>query len=262
MRTVWKVIIHVIFLMFWLYYVYSQLKKYNSEKKNHVFDTEMKEFIEFPFLPPFRICSQNTTKEIHTPSILETLNIQKCVVYQQTNTAHEPLFMVVEFESSDRKIYFQLPQYGYFTTIAIAPFNYFSHIQISVVQTERLLVSDTLFHDAIKKIQNEFEFKLLGSQRIRSIFNSTAKNIAGFYLTTEKRYFLKHEKERYPYFEMISWILAMLGFYELLARLIIFLFSSCSCCSGGEAIQQLELESNPQHDPRRLNYTLINQDFQ
>jgi hypothetical protein len=268
MRTVWKVIIHVIFLILWLFYVYTQLKKYTSEKTNRVFDTEMREFNEkeFPFPPLFRICSKKTIKELHTTPILQTNNTQNgtCVNYRPNSSVQDGLFMVVEFESVDDKISFQYLDkekfYFYFIKVAIAPVDYFSHIQISVIQTERLLESGNLFFNPTKEIQNEYEFKLLGFQG-RSIFNSTAKNIAGFLLTTQKRYFLKHEKEGYPYFEMISWILAMLGFYELLARLIIFLLSSCSCCSGGEAIQQLELESNP-HDPRRLNYTLINQDFQ
>jgi hypothetical protein len=256
MRTACKVFIHFIFFLIWLFYSFLQIKKLQSEENREYFsNTELKTFKkenEFPLPDIFQICSSKSIKPLISKPNLPwnyTQNSAKenCIDYK---TNHFPASLIlVEFENNEKKI----SLHEIYGRVAFASRGFISQIVISLEQTKKLITPARLLSSEKTKILNRYIYSFLGIQRVKNIFNTSNTNVAGFYFTTHSQYILIREEEKYTYLECLSWILAMLGFFELIARLIIFVFSSC-CCSND--VRQLT-PIDDENDPRKLNYSLL-----
>jgi len=105
-----------------------------------------------------------------------------------------------------------------------------------------------------EKVEEKYTFKINGIQSAESYNNSS--NV-GFGLIPNLQYFEKTEYSTYSFYELVSWILAMLAFFELLARLIIFLAESFVSYFSKKS-KNLNSVSEPMSHPSHRDYALLN----
>eukprot|EP01080_Neovahlkampfia_damariscottae_P007874 gene7874-12343_t len=131
---------------------------------------------------------------------------------------------------------------------------FFLNLQISVTIRHYLKKKFNLDFLKYEEVRT-YTFKINGVQNPKFYGNSS--NIIGFGLTPNRQYFEKTEYSRYSFNELVSWILAMLGFFELLARLIIFLGEGFVAYFSKKS-KNLNSVSEPMSHPNHRDYALLN----